>query len=171
MSSPVARARAAVKRRRRHVGRKRRRVRIEKRELRGARRALEHARQRLELRQHEQADERLYGGSRAITNEAIRIVAGRARVTSRKRAASDPLSIANPGSDHSAQNTQADAVDFGIATAYSLGAEIARRLGGSWSTDYQSFTVRRDGHSYRVQIIAGTHGTGPHLHVGVLRVA
>jgi len=88
----------------------------------------------------------------------------------RKRAANDPLSIANPGSDHSGRNLNADAVDFGIASAYSLGSEIARKLGGSWSTDYQSFNVRRNGRTYRVQIIAGTHGTGPHLHCGVARI-
>lgn len=110
-----------------------------------------------------------WGGSRGVTNEIIRIVAGRAPITSRKRAASDPLSIANPNSDHSGQNLVADAVDFGTANNYALGREIAHRLGGSWNSDYQSFYIIFDGKRYRVQIIAGTHGTGPHLHVGVRR--
>ncbi len=112
-----------------------------------------------------------FGGSRAVTDEVIRIVNGRAPVTSRKRAANHPLSIGNPGSDHSGQNTLADAVDFGIAEAHSLKNEISRKLGGpAQLADFGSFTTRRNGQSYRVQIIAGTHGTGPHLHVGVKRV-
>lgn len=119
------------------------------------------------------SDDHLWGGSRAVTNEIVRIVGKRAPVTSRKRAASDPLSKANPGSDHNEANTLADAVDFGIAEAYALARELAAKLGApnQWSGDYDSFTVRRNGHSYRVQIIAGTHGTGPHLHVGVERIS
>lgn len=112
-----------------------------------------------------------WGGSRAVTDEVIRIVGNRAPVTSRKRAANDPLSIKNPSSDHSGQNTLADAVDFGIAEAHALKNEISRRLGGPRQlADYGKFVALRNGHSYRVQIIAGTHGTGPHLHVGVKRV-
>jgi len=114
----------------------------------------------------------LYGGSRGVTNEVIRIVGDRAPITSRKRPASHPLSLANPGSDHNAANRTADAVDFGIANAYGLAREIAAKLGapGQWSGDYDSFIIHRRGKRYRVQIIAGTHGTGPHLHVGVRRV-
>lgn len=112
----------------------------------------------------------MYAGSRAITNEVIRIVGDRAPVTSRKRPASHPLSRANPASDHNAANRTADAVDFGIANAYGLAREIAAKLGGQWSGDYDSFIIHRRGKRYRVQIIAGTHGTGPHLHVGVKRV-
>lgn len=113
-----------------------------------------------------------FGGSRAVTDEVIRIVNGRAQVTSRKRAANHPLSIQNPGSDHSGQNTLADAVDFGIAEAHGLKNEISRKLGGpAQLADYGTFVTRRNNQSYRVQIIAGTHGTGPHLHVGVKKVA
>lgn len=113
-----------------------------------------------------------WGGSRGVTNEVIRFVRqhdSRIAVTSRKRSASDPLSIANPGSDHSGQNRLADAVDFGTASNYALGRSIARHLGGSWSRDYENFYIVYDGRRFRVQIIAGTHGTGPHLHVGVRR--
>lgn len=112
----------------------------------------------------------LYGGARGVTNEVIRIVGDRAPVTSRKRPASHPLSRANPASDHNEANRTADAVDFGIANAYGLAREIAAKLGGKWTRDYDSFVIRRRGRRYRVQIIAGTHGTGPHLHVGVKRV-
>jgi len=113
-----------------------------------------------------------FGGSRAVTDEVIRIVDGRAPVTSRKRAANHPLSISNPGSDHSGANPLADAVDFGIAEAHGLKNEISRKLGGpAQLVDFGEFVTRRNGHRYRVQIIAGTHGTGPHLHVGVRKVA
>lgn len=114
----------------------------------------------------------LWGGSRGVTEEIIDIVGGRAPITSRKRSATDPLSRSNPSSDHSAFNLLADAVDFGVANAYDLAKEIARKLtgrDGAWSGDYASFNIVRRGKTYRVQIIAGTHGTGPHLHVGVRR--
>lgn len=111
-----------------------------------------------------------FGGSRAVTDEVIRIVDNRAPVTSRKRAANHALSIGNPSSDHSGLNKLADAVDFGIAEAHALKNEISRKLGGpAQLEDFGTFTTRRNGHSFRVQIIAGTHGTGPHLHVGVKR--
>jgi hypothetical protein len=121
-------------------------------------------------RKRQLAENNKYGGSRAVTNEIIRIVGGRASVTSRKRPAWHPLSISNPSSDHSGLNRLADAVDFGTANNYSLAREIARRLGGWWSGDYDAFVISRSGNKYRVQIIAGTHGTGPHLHVGVRRI-
>lgn len=116
------------------------------------------------------SDDHLWGGSRGVINEVTRIVAGRAPITSGKRAASDPLSIANPDSDHNEANRLADARDFGTANNHALKNEISRKLGGPATLpDYGTFTVRRNGHTYRVQIIAGTHGTGPHLHVGVRR--
>ena len=108
----------------------------------------------------------LWGGSRAVTNEVIRIVDGRARVGSRKRWEL----FGNRASDHYRGNLNADAIDFLIAEAHWLKNEISRRLGGPMSLpDYGSFYVKRRGKVYRVQIIAGTHGTGPHLHVGVRR--
>lgn len=113
-----------------------------------------------------------WGGSRAVTNEVIDIVGDRAEVTSRKRPWWHRLSRANSGSDHNGANKTADAVDFGIAEAYDLAREIADKLGapGEWTGDYDSFEVVRDGVRYRVQMIAGDHGTGPHLHVGVRRI-
>ena len=108
-----------------------------------------------------------WGGSRAVTNEVIGIVGKRAQVTSRKRTET----FGNPGSDHHVSQKLADAVDFGVAEAHWLKNEISRKLGGPAKLeDYGTFIVKRNGYSYRVQIIAGTHGTGPHLHVGVRRV-
>jgi hypothetical protein len=113
------------------------------------------------------AEAALWGGSRVVTNEVIRIVGNRAPVTSRKRTET----FGNPGSDHHVSQTTADAVDFGIGEAHWLKNEISRKLGGPASLpDYGSFGVTRNGRRFRVQLIAGTHGTGPHLHVGVRRV-
>jgi hypothetical protein len=107
-----------------------------------------------------------WGGSRGVTDEVVRIVGERAPITSRKRTAT----FGNPGSDHHVSQVSADAVDFGIANAHWLKNEISRRLGGpSTLADFGNFFITRKGRRYRVQIIAGTHGTGPHLHVGVRR--
>lgn len=108
---------------------------------------------------------RAWGGCRGVTNEIIRIVGNDAPVGSRKRTAT----YGNPRSDHHVSQIWADAIDFRIANAYSLAKRIARELGGEWSGDYDSFYITRNGKRFRVQIIAGTHGTGPHLHVGVRR--
>lgn len=107
----------------------------------------------------------LWGGCRGVTNEVIAVVNGRVPITSRKRWAT----FGNPGSDHHMSQRNADAVDFGTAENYDLAREIVSKLGGSWSGDYDSFVITRKGKNFRVQIIAGTHGTGPHLHVGVRR--
>lgn len=110
---------------------------------------------------------RLWGGSRAVTNEVIRIVNGRAATGSRKRWAT----FGNPDSDHHMSQRTADAIDFLIGEAHWLKNEISRKLGGpSTLADYGSFVITRNGKRFRVQLIAGTHGTGPHLHCGVRRV-
>jgi len=119
------------------------------------------------MRRREKASDRLWGGSRAVTNEVIRIVGARARVTSRKRV----VTFGNPGSDHHVSQATADAVDFDARDAHDLADEISRKLGGPRDiADFQRFTIRRNGRDYRVQIIAAAHGTGPHLHVGVRRI-
>jgi hypothetical protein len=101
-----------------------------------------------------------------VTNEVVRIVNGRASITSRKRWET----FGNPSSDHYMRNLFADAVDFATVENHGLKNEIARRLGGPHQVDdYENFFIHRKGKRFRVQIIAGTHGTGPHLHVGVSR--
>jgi hypothetical protein len=152
------------------IAKRRKRVKIETRQLRGAKRRLENAKQRLARLRARKASDSLFCGIRGVTNRVIDIVNGRARVTSRKRAANHPLSLSNPSSDHNCRNRCSDAVDFGIAEAHSLADEIADRLGGpSNIVDFQNFTITHGGQRFNVQIIAGTHGTGPHLHVGVRR--
>jgi hypothetical protein len=62
-------------------------------------------------------------------------------------------------------------VDFGTGNNHALKNEISKKLGGpSNLPDYGTFLIKRNGRTYRVQGIAGTHGTGPHLHFGVKRV-
>lgn len=132
---------------------------------------IEEARERRREKRRVSSDNK-WAGCRAVTNKAIRIVDGRAPVTSRKRWEL----FGNPDSAHYRGNKTKDGVDFGTAENYSLAREIARELGGEWSGDYDSFTITfksrfwRRARRFTVQIIAGTHGTGPHLHVGVERV-
>jgi len=57
----------------------------------------------------------------------------------------------NPGSDHHVSQTNAFAIDFLLVNDYDAAS---------------AFYVKRGGNTFRIQIIAGTHGTGPHLHVG-----
>jgi hypothetical protein len=107
-------------------------------------------------------------GSRGVTNEVIGIVGRRAPITSRKRWAT----FGNRASDHYMLVVNADAVDFGIEDAHWLKNEIARKLTYGRITivsDFEHFFIFRKGKKYRIQIIAATHGTGPHLHVGVRR--
>jgi hypothetical protein len=75
----------------------------------------------------------------------------------------------NPGSDHFVGNITAFAKDFATVDNFPLAEKIRTALDGGNHVDYESFIIERRGHRYRVQIIAGTHGTGPHLHVGVRR--
>jgi hypothetical protein len=126
-------------------------------------------RRAINRRRRELVSDRLWGGSRYFTNRVIEIVGDRAPVTSRKRVAT----FGNPGSDHHVSQLLADAVDFGIENAQDLMDEVARKLGGpSDVVDFQSFTVRhpRTGRLYRAQLIAVTHGTGPHFHAGFERI-
>jgi hypothetical protein len=73
----------------------------------------------------------------------------------------------NPDSDHHMSQENAYAIDFHLANDYAMAELIARHFNATWSGDYDEFIVVRGGRSFRIQIIAGTHGTGPHLHVGI----
>lgn len=107
-----------------------------------------------------------WGGGRALVAELVRPVVARKgiAITSQKRWET----YGNPGSDHYKGNRTAYAEDYATASNYALAQEIRTALEpGAIHVDYQTFIVEFRGHRFAVQIIAGTHGTGPHLHVGV----
>lgn len=115
----------------------------------------------------------LWGGGRRIINEEVIPVAQRfgVAVTSRKRAANDPLSISNPSSDHNKANTNADAVDLGTFSGADLAHAIARALGikGYSVGNFNSYFIERHGVTYRVQILWAVEGHYDHVHVGIRR--
>ena len=86
-------------------------------------------------------------------------------VTSGKRTAT----YGTPGSDHHVSQVTASAVDGGAANQYGVADEIRRALGVPPASDYTNQYFTYQGVQFRLQIIAGTHGTGPHLHVGIRR--
>jgi hypothetical protein len=90
-------------------------------------------------------------------------------VTSRKRSET----YGNPSSDHYFGNTNAYAVDFGTDSNYAFGAAIGDALGVPYNgagDDYAEHIISRAGRQFRIEIVCGTHGTGPHTHVGIRRV-
>lgn len=115
-----------------------------------------------------------WGGSKAIIDREVIPVAKRygAPVTSLKRAADHPLTIANPSSDHSALATTAYAADFGTFDGAPIGYAVAKSLGivGWQPGSYAAHYVERSGRTYRVQILWAVTGHFDHLHVGVRRV-
>lgn len=119
------------------------------------------------------------GGSRSITDQIVEPEYDKAGVpvTSRKRPASHPLSRSNPSSDHNEANVTADALDGGTANNFTLARRAAAKIAsaadevqGSWDGDYDTFNVRFGDRWFRIQIIAGTHGTGAHIHEGTRRL-
>jgi hypothetical protein len=120
----------------------------------------------------------MWGGSRFYTNRAIEFIdsirSPNPAINSRKRFAT----FGNPGSDLHVSQIRADAVDFNLVEDHDAATKLARHFGWRGSgtfPDYGTFTTQRKVwplgrvHTFRHQIIAGTHGTGPHLHHGVER--
>lgn len=105
-----------------------------------------------------------WGGSRALVVEKVRPLAQSAGyyVTSAKRWETH----GNPGSDHYRGNRTAYAEDYNAVNDFVLAQRIRSALDGGVHVDYQTFYVTHRGRRYACQIIAGTHGTGPHLHFG-----
>jgi hypothetical protein len=114
----------------------------------------------------------LWGGSkRVVTREVDPIVERHGiRRTSGKRRET----FGNPSSDHFVGNLTAFARDYATANNHDLKNKIGRKLGivkkGESVQDYKAYYLRRGGRRFRIQLIAATHGTGPHLHIGVRRV-
>lgn len=115
---------------------------------------------------HKASGEGGWGGSESVGREIEWFVEeklGRGNVSgSEKR----EETYGNPGSDHHVSQTNAFAIDFLLVNDYDAATRIAAYFGVDWAGDYSEFYVERGGHTFRIQIIAGTHGTGPHLHVG-----
>lgn len=114
-----------------------------------------------------------WGGSKAIVVLEARPVAKRygAPKTSAKRGATHPLTIANPGSDHSVLARTAFAEDYGTYQGENLAHAIAKALGISGYTtgNYNGHLIVRHGVTYRVQILWAVAGHFDHVHVGVRR--
>ncbi len=112
-----------------------------------------------------------WGGTRSIAVNEVIPVARRfgVPVTSRKRSANHPLSIANPSSDHNAANQNAYAVDFGTHSGSDLAHAIAKKLGISGYADgsYTGHYITRSGRQFRVQILWAVPGHFDHVHVGI----
>ena len=110
------------------------------------------------------------GGADILANE-VQPVAQQygAPLTSAKRAADHPLTIANPSSDHSALATTAAANDFGTFSGANLAHSIAKKLGISgYSTgNYNGYYIQRAGRTFRVQILWAVSGHYDHVHVGI----
>lgn len=107
-----------------------------------------------------------WGGSRDIFwNEVVPAAGINPHSTKRSE------TFGNPGSDHHISQVLAYAGDF--APSVDRAIAIARRLGigyNGYADDYKSYYIQREGVTFRVQIIAANHGTGPHVHVGIERV-
>lgn len=111
------------------------------------------------------------GGCRSIINNEVVPVAKKygVPITSRKRAANHPLSIANPSSDHNAANRTADAIDLGTIDGAPVAYAIAHSLGitGYSTGNYNGYYIERAGKTFRVQILWAVSGHYDHVHVGV----
>jgi hypothetical protein len=114
--------------------------------------------------------DRKYAGARYVTNRINDLAKEHrpgTRVTSRKR----PTLLGNIASDHNLFNRTADAIDHALVNDHGFKRIVVRDLtNGSVNdiADFGTITVRnpQNGRDYRVQLIAGTHGTGPHHHSG-----
>lgn len=112
-----------------------------------------------------------YAGSESVAREIERFVESRRGECSGSEKRWE--TYGNPSSDHYAGNSTAYAIDFLLVNDYAMAAELYAYLTGNpasqWGGDYSNFYIVRGGRRFRVQLIAGTHGTGPHLHAGVRR--
>jgi GNAT superfamily N-acetyltransferase len=112
-----------------------------------------------------------WSGGETIMEQALRGTG--IEVSSEKRAADDPLSIGNPGSDHNEANTSAYAVD--LPATGERGMEIAavmhKRLGLTTPLDQLVGTFDRSESSkypgYSFQLLWEVDGHYDHVHIGV----
>lgn len=139
----------------------------------GAVRKLKRLIEKAKKRLRRQSGRGPWGGSKSIIDREVIPVATSygAPVTSTKRAANHPLTIANPDSDHSELATTAYAADFGTFDGAPIGYGVAKALGivGWQPGSYTAHYIERAGRVFRVQILWGVSGHHDHLHVGIRR--
>lgn len=107
-----------------------------------------------------------YGGGRDIFEDEVTPAAG-VEPHSTKRTET----YGNPGSDHHVSQILAFAGDYPPSVERAVA--IARELGVAYrgyADDYKLYYIERYGYTFRVQIIAANHGTGPHVHTGTERI-
>jgi hypothetical protein len=114
-----------------------------------------------------------WGGSQSVGEVVVVRVAGQFNVwiSSRKRSPSDPLTLANPGSDHNEAITTAYAWDIATFDGAPVAHAIANALGISGYTtgNYNPYYIYRSGLRFRVQILWAVSGHYNHVHVGIKR--
>lgn len=112
-----------------------------------------------------------WGGSESVAREIEAFVEARRGNVSGSEKRTE--TYGNPGSDHHVSQTDAYAIDFLLVNDYAMAQELYAYLtgddAGGWGGDYSNFYIVRGGRRFRIQLIAGTHGTGPHLHAGIRR--
>lgn len=112
-----------------------------------------------------------YAGSQSVGERAVVKVAEAfgAFISSRKRAASHPLSQSNPSSDHNEANENAYAWDIATFNGAPIAHQIAKELGiSNYSTgNFNTYIVSCNGRNYRVQILWGVSVHFNHVHVGI----
>ena len=112
-----------------------------------------------------------WGGTAAVFKQFIHPFMRRfgLEAGSQKRSPSDPLSIANPGSDHNEANTRAYATDYGTSSGGSAADALGRALGrpGSSSGTYGRITFSAGGQRFSAQILWAVENHYDHVHVGL----
>lgn len=112
-----------------------------------------------------------WGGCADIIQQEVDPVAARFGVpeTSHKRAANDPLTQANPDSDHSVLAVNAYATDYGTFNGAPVAYEMAKELGISGYSigSYTGHYIQRAGRTFRVQILWAVSGHYNHVHTGL----
>jgi len=116
----------------------------------------------------------VWGGSKSIIVNESDPVAKKQGIpkTSSKRGISHWATLLNPDSDHSVLALSAFARDYGTTDGSGLARSIANSLGiSNYSTgNYNSYYIKRNVWTYRVQILWAVSGHFDHVHVGIRRV-
>lgn len=116
-----------------------------------------------------------WGGSQGVSDRATSIARSMGiPVTSTKRDLATTRRVGSTtGSDHYTGNTNAYAVDYGVAG--SRGTELARRIADAYGIPrssigtYNRHTINVGGQRYSVQLLWQVSGHYDHVHLGIRR--